>query len=497
MTDFHTPEKCFENLPFACALLIDHYEIRYLNPRMVDFLNISENTTYIGKSFLELISKPDQAKFLHMIKFSGHSSDVPEWQICRVLGGDLVEKHFLMSAQKQNNDPALGCSYWVMGVRVDQFIFTDDLKVQLETQNPGQSTENRYEHLFNKAKIGIAVLSESGRIEETNNAFAEHIGVDNAYIANRECKSLLSKNNCEKLQELTTILSKSKQSYVKDIIYVDNAHCDQRILEISLSELYSEHENSTKLMLFTEDITHQQDTHAAMLQSEKLTLTGRLAASLAHEINNPLQTSLGCLGLVEEMLDDADEKDIAIYINMAIDELQRSARIVKKLRDLNRKSDSSERFPVDLREIIKGVLILTKNHLFDKKIVPTFPYQGPAPIILAVEDQIQQVILNLVMNAMDAMPNGGNIYFDIIFTDNPKGVSVIIRDTGEGIDPEIRINLFDPFFTTKEDGLGLGLYICKQIIEDHAGSLDFASEPGQGTEFNIWLPAFDTPQNKE
>jgi PAS domain S-box-containing protein len=497
MTDIHTPEKCFENLPLACALLFNHYQIKYLNRHMVNFLNISKNTGYIEKSFLELISKPDQAKFIHMIKNSGHPSDVPEWKIYRVLDGDLVEKQFLMSAQKQNSDPELDCSYLVMGVPVNHGIFAGDLQVQLETQNPLQTTDNRYEHLFNRAKIGIAVLNDSGRIEEMNIAFADHIGAKNADIANQDCKNLLSGNNYEKLYDLITILKKSKQSFVKDVIYVDNADCDQRILEISLSELFNEHENSTKLMLFTEDITHQQDTHAVMLQSEKLTLTGRLAASLAHEINNPLQTSLGCLGLVEEMLDDRDDRDLAIYIKMAIEELQRSARIVKKLRDLNRTTDSSERSPVDIREIIEGVLILTKNHLYDKQIVPVFPYQGPSATALASKDQIQQVILNLVMNAIDAMPNGGNIYLDIIFPNKSKGISIKIRDTGNGIDPEIKANLFDPFITTKEDGLGLGLYICKQIIDSHSGSLDFESELGQGTEFTIWLPDADHPRDKD
>jgi signal transduction histidine kinase len=249
-------------------------------------------------------------------------------------------------------------------------------------------------------------------------------------------------------------------------------------------------------MFFTEDITHQQDTHVALLQSEKLALTGRLAASLAHEINNPLQTSLGCLGLVEEMLTD-DDQDLAVYIKMAIEELQRSARIVKKLRDLNRTTDLSERSLIDLRELIDGVLVLTRNHFYDKDIVPVFPYQGPPPVIMASKDQIQQVILNLVVNAIDELPNGGKIYFDIIPTEEPQGIKLNIRDTGFGIDPAIENDIFDPFFSTKDDGIGLGLYICKQIIEDHSGTLTFISKIGEGTEFSCWLPGLENSTNKK
>jgi nitrogen-specific signal transduction histidine kinase len=112
---------------------------------------------------------------------------------------------------------------------------------------------------------------------------------------------------------------------------IDQEH--HKLLEISLSQMSSSFDKSFRYMLITEDISNQQDTHAVLLQSEKLALTGRLAASLAHEINNPLQTSLGCLGLVEEMLEE--ESKLKIYIDLAIKELQRSARIVKKLRDLN------------------------------------------------------------------------------------------------------------------------------------------------------------------
>jgi signal transduction histidine kinase len=116
---------------------------------------------------------------------------------------------------------------------------------------------------------------------------------------------------------------------------------------------------------------------------------------------------------------------------------------------------------------------------------------------MASRDHIQQVVLNLVMNAIDELPNGGNIYFDIIPTEEPKGIMVNIRDTGSGIDPEIQDNIFDPFFSTKDDGIGLGLYICKEIIEDHAGTLSFRSEMGQGLNSPCGCPLLIIQSQKE
>ena len=489
-------KKYYDSLPLAYASLSTDYQIRYVNPYLYELLKLSENNTYIGKSFFNLFPDEDQTTLNSLIQNSDNSNEDQVWKLLKIIGEDSIERHLLMSIFQNKGRFGFEDGFFVVGVPFEQGEIESEQDHQNAQKPTDRTNEDRFEFLFNKASIGIAVLDEAGLIEETNFAFIDHFGLKKSEIIDQNYRQLFERKALRQLQSLVNVLRKSNQTYVKDVIFLDKADGKSKILEISLSEVCNEYENTKKLMLFTEDVTHHRDTHAAMLQSEKLALTGRLAASLAHEINNPLQTSLGCLGLVEEMLDEDDEKDLAVYINMAIDELQRSARIVKKLRDLNRTTDLTERCPVDVRKIIEGVLVLTKNQLYDKQIVPVFPYQGPATSIMASEDQIQQVILNLVMNAIDALPNGGNIYIDILHSDAPKGVSITIRDTGVGIEEALQKNLFDPFFTTKDDGLGLGLFICKQIIEDHVGSLDFESRPGQGTTFTIWLPSTDFSESK-
>ena len=135
--------------------------------------------------------------------------------------------------------------------------------------------------------------------------------------------------------------------------------------------------------------------------------------------------------------------------------------------------------------------------MYDRNIVPVFPFQGEPPIILAERDQIQSVILNIVMNAIDAMPNGGYIYIDIDYQEDPKGIIVKIRDTGEGVDQTIIDHLFDPFITTKDDGIGLGLYLSNEIIKDHGGHIQIESKVSKGTIFKIWLPTNLDPENED
>jgi PAS domain S-box-containing protein len=483
-------------MPFACLVISDQFLIVDLNTFLMNMLSIQERSEVIGNPAQDIVSSDQKTEFLDFLSASHLENDENQWKVFTVVGLDQTTHPLLMngsfSSQQRGNDRA----YFIFGLPTRLLNIDKKSNISAREQDFNGLKTNKYEYFFHNATIGIAVLTKEGVVEEANLTFLEHTGAEISGISGKHFSEIFYDQAKEKLSRLTQMLGRTNPPFVKDVVAVKGQGENHRIIEVSLSEFYDEYEHSNKLMLFTEDITHQQDTHAALLQSEKLALTGRLAASLAHEINNPLQTSLGCLGLVEEMLDE-DDQDLAVYINMAMEELQRSARIVKKLRDLNRTSDLSERSLIDLREIIDGVLVLTRNHFYDRDIVPVFPYNGAPPIIMASRDQIQQVVLNLVMNAIDELPNGGNIYFDIIPTDEPQGIRLHIRDTGSGIDPEIEHNIFDPFFTTKDDGIGLGLYICKQIIEDHGGTLQFTSEVGQGTEFSLWLPSLDASAHKE
>lgn len=486
----------FDQMPLACVLVSGHYQIEYTNAYLENILNPSSIQTCVGISMLDLIAPGDQLVFRNLFKNVEQNPKEQIWVALRLIDSGNTEKKFLFSARRFDNEFGFDRVFFLAGMPFDGSNIENAVNMLDDQQCSDRFTEDKFRSIFQNATIGMAVLKKNGIIEETNPAFVEHIGMARSAVINQFISDVFSSQTTEKLHNLIEILENQQQLFVKDVIRFSLSMDQHRMFEVSLSEIIDDCDQTEKYILFTEDITHQQDTHKALLQSEKLALTGRLAASLAHEINNPLQTSLGCLGLVEEMLDD-DDSELAKYIDLAIEELQRSARIVKRLRDLNRPAALSEQSSINLRELIEGALVLTKNHLNDRNIVPVFVYQGPSPIIYASKDQIQQVILNLMMNAIDEMPDGGHIYLDIVPEDDPTGITIKIRDTGNGIKPEIYNNIFDPFFTTKDDGIGLGLYICKQIIESYSGSLNFNSEPGKGTEFTIWLPELGAHDNKE
>lgn len=489
-------DKILEISPFACVLMADNYHIKYMNPIMSEFLSLEKDNDLTGFPFLEYLPDDDRESFIEFITQLDSPVKDQLWKVFRIVDSQGNPKKILMNGT--NNLEKLGATgtFFLVGMPLFNSTLQNILPDHMEKNLFNKFSYNKYESIFDSATVGITIFNEKGVVEETNQTFIDQLGYSKQSTLDKHYSEFFQEEVKETFENLMEMIKKHKQDHVKDVITLEKNDNRHMILEISLSRIFNEYQNVNKIMMITEDITDQKDTHAALLQSEKLALTGRLAASLAHEINNPLQTSIGCLGLAEEMLVD-DDRDLKVYIRMAIEEIQRSARIVKRLRDLNRKASFEDKAPVNLQEILEDVLLLTKNRLYDRNIVPIFPYQGPAPVVLASKDQIQQVVLNLMMNAIDAIPHGGQIYVDMINTKNPKGVRVKIRDTGVGMNEEVLSHLFDPFFTTKEDGMGLGLYICKQILEDHVGSLNVESEPGKGTAISFWLPGIDISEDEE
>jgi signal transduction histidine kinase len=260
---------------------------------------------------------------------------------------------------------------------------------------------------------------------------------------------------------------------------------------LTVSSVYGAQGELRFIIAVIEDISDEKMRQEALIQAEKLTTAGKLAASLAHEINNPLQSVIGCLGLAEEVMDaDADSTR---FVEIALEELRRAARIVARLRDVHRSPDPGSREPTDLTVLMDQVLTLTHKECENHDIAIHWTRREELPTLHTASDRIKQVFLNLVLNAVDAMPAGGDLYIEASTTEKPAGVRVTLRDTGPGIAPDVLPRIFDTFYTTKEQGMGLGLFISRDIVNHHGGTLEARSELGRGAEFEVWLPLKHVP----
>ncbi|GAB4119909.1 MAG: GAF domain-containing sensor histidine kinase [Roseiflexaceae bacterium] len=227
---------------------------------------------------------------------------------------------------------------------------------------------------------------------------------------------------------------------------------------------------------------------AQLLQSAKLAAVGELAASVAHEINNPLYAARNSLYLVEQDL--PIEAPPRQFLSIAQAELGRIARIITRMRDFYRPA-RKELEPTNLNELLAETIELVQTHLRHGQVQVVSNFCEPLPPLIAHADQLRQVFLNLMLNACDAMQGGGILTVTTLIEANEGGTDMLrvnIADTGVGIPDEHMPHLFEPFYTTKPQGTGLGLAISAHIVTQHGGAIMVESEVGVGSTFVIRLP---------
>jgi two-component system NtrC family sensor kinase len=233
--------------------------------------------------------------------------------------------------------------------------------------------------------------------------------------------------------------------------------------------------------------------YKTLLSSEKMASIGKLAATVAHEINNPLFGILTYARLVlRELLkhDIPGRDELVEQLGIIERESKRCGDLVKNLLTFGRQAPS-HREPNDLSSVVRRALTLVKHKLDLQGIEVSEHLAADLPPVDCDANQIQQAVLVLLVNASEAVAKGGRIEIATAFDGESGQASVRVKDTGSGISSEILPHIFDPFFTTKEDQLrtGLGLAVARSIVEQHAGEISVRSTPGEGTEFTVMLPA--------
>ena len=223
-----------------------------------------------------------------------------------------------------------------------------------------------------------------------------------------------------------------------------------------------------------------------LLQAEKMASIGLLASSLAHELDTPLTTISGYCELLAE---DIHDERLLCRIKIISEQIIKCQKTIRNLLDFSRKSTCEKKL-YNIHHLINNTLLLVEHRLKIHKINLRKTFDDNIPPLLVDGNQIQQVILNLVNNAVDALPQGGDIFIETRLNTEAKSIEVVFEDNGIGISSEDQNRVFAPFFTTKEPGkgTGLGLSICNNIISAHNGKIALESRIGNGTRFVVSLP---------
>ncbi len=252
---------------------------------------------------------------------------------------------------------------------------------------------------------------------------------------------------------------------------------DRLALALANARLYQDLENA---------LAQEQAMHQKLAQAEKLSALGRMVSSVAHELNNPLQTIRNCLYLTKNDL--PADSPIHEYLEMANSETGRLVKLVAQLRQLYRPPMAPTETH-DLAHLLQDVQTLLLPQLLGGQVQWQQPPGRSRYPVAIIPDRVKQVLINIVTNAVEAMqPAGGQLTVDLVPSADGSQVGARFKDTGPGIAAENLGRLFEPFFTTKSQGLGLGLAICYEIAQQHGGQITAESQPGQGAVFTFWLP---------
>ena len=360
----------------------------------------------------------------------------------------------------------------------------NDLRAIIKAQEELFKSETRFRNLFERVRHGIYFSTREGRFLDCNQAMSEMLEYSSkeAFLEMDILRDLWC--NPEDRPAFQRMIE--KDGFVKDYeVFFKKQSGEPLNVELTA---HVQKDRTGKVLGYQGlviNISERRKLEQQLFQSEKLAAMGRLTAQIAHELNNPIYGVMNCLDLLRSEVPESNKKHR--FLEMAYNESTRMSQLLKNMLNFFQ-PDADVKSEVALNTLIEEVELFVRKQLMQFKIKVALELQPELPPLVASGNQLKQVILNMIMNARNAMPQGGNLTISTHLLND--SVQIRIKDSGIGIPANNLDRIFDAFFTTKRDvkGVGLGLSVCFGIIREHEGKIAVESKEGVGTTFTIILP---------
>ncbi len=344
------------------------------------------------------------------------------------------------------------------------------------------------ESIIESINVGLLAVDLDGRVTRLNSALEHILDLRRDAAIGKHVEDLFSEDFAE---TLTQVLGKGgwRLQEIRNIYKLHTATRGNRslVLNIALAPL-QDAQGQTGALVVLEDVTTRISLEEQLQQREKLSSIGLLAAGVAHEVNTPLTGVSSYTQMLLGMLAENDPKHA--LLQKVRTQAERATNIVNNLLNFSRTGSATEFGELDISRVLDDTLQLLEPQLRRNQVQIVRSYDSEAPLVFGNAGKLQQVFTNLILNARDAILDGGKITLKTSMAED-GGLAVEISDTGIGIAPENVAKIYDPFYTTKGvgQGTGLGLAVTYGIVQEHTGRISVESTPGRGTSFHIILPS--------
>ena len=370
---------------------------------------------------------------------------------------------------------------------------SEDLAYEVAEQSREIDEQRRFNSLvIDSLPVGLYVVDRDFRILVWNRKRETGMqGIPRQAAVGRRLFEVLTRQPAARLQAEFDLVFRTGQLHRLELeVALDGETSIYRITRIPMR---LDGETVTHVITIGEDVTEWRQAQERFAQGEKLAAVGQLAAGVMHEINNPLATIGACVAAIEGRLGDCSGTGVPAiqeYAEIIDKEVQRCTAIVDGLLDFSRPK-GTRKAPVSVTAVAEDALFLFRHHERYKHYVVQTELAPDLPLVQANQEQLIQVIMALLLNALDAMDPGGRLTVRTLRSRvREHEVLIEVEDTGRGIPVPVQSRIFEPFFTTKAQGrgTGLGLSICYGIVEEHRGHIEVDSHPGRGSLFRVSLP---------
>jgi len=490
-------ETIFENLPLGIAYLDSEFKLINANKFFYELTGLNEDDL-IGKPCYETVgeyadsTKKGMEKICSFCKKDECFNTRRPTTIERHLGSSIVKVSTIPQVDDNGN--------------IFRFLeIVENITQSKLSEAALRESEKRYRNLVESSPDTIAIHSE-GKIVFINTAGAKLLGAQNPeQIIGKEIIDFVHPDNRESVKER---LSRMKQE-TKDVSPIEEkiVRLDGSMIDVEIAATPFVHQGKNGMQFIVRNITEKKKSETQFLRAQRLESIGTLASGIAHDINNVLTPMMLSVELLQEKITDNGSQKL---LNVLVRSTHRGASLVKQIQSFA-KGLEGERVALQVSNLVSEITQMAKE-TFPRSIEIRTDMSKDLWTISGDATQLHQVLMNLCVNARDAMPDGGilrisaeNIFIDETFARMnidakvDQYIVITVSDTGIGIPPEIMDRIFDPFFTTKQHGkgTGLGLSTALGIVKSHGGFMNVYSEVGKGTVFKVYLPVVMANEEKK